>query len=514
METLTLQTSSTEVWWGGASHFGVRMPFGKEEFALDLRKDLGGNQGAPLLLSSHGRYVWADEPFRFAFSAGNTLSIAIRDRTALTIGTSHDLPTLCGAYHAAQHQFFPPSGKSPDRALFTKPQYNTWMELGLDVSQDSVLAYAQDIVGHGFPPGILLIDDGWQTYYGSFMFARDRFPDPRAMVHLLHEMGFVVMLWVCPFVSPDSRTFRDLAHNHMLLSESPEVPAIREWWNGYSGILDLTHGGVEPWLRTQMQRLMDEVLVDGFKFDGGDIAFYRTEDHAYHQATPHEQSRLWAQIALDYPLNECKSAWNLGGQALGQRLRDKPHTWNEEGLQALIPNGLAQGLLGYAYACPDMIGGGLDDDLKNSSFRVDQELFVRWTQCSALFPMMQFSMAPWRVLDPEALAMCLAMVHLHTEIAEEVGWSLVDIAATAGDPIMRHLAYLFPNQGYESIQDQFLLGNEILVAPVLQPRQRRRSVVFPLGRWHGDDGSEVQGPSVQDVPAPLARLPWYRLQQP
>jgi len=73
---------------------------------------------------------------------------------------------------------------------------------------------------------------------------------------------------------------------------------------------------------------------------------------------------------------------------------------------------------------------------------------------------------------------------------------------------------VFPDQGYEQIADQFLLGNEILVAPVLQPGRRSRSVVFPPGSWRGDDGSLVQGPTVQEVSAPLARLPWYRVQNP
>lgn len=50
--------------------------------------------------------------------------------------------------------------------------------------------------------------------------------------------------------------------------------------------------------------------------------------------------------------------------------------------------------MGYAFICPDMIGGGLQPEFADSRATIDQELFVRWAQCSALFPMMQFSLVP------------------------------------------------------------------------------------------------------------------------
>ena len=64
------------------------------------------------------------------------------------------------------------------------------------------------------------------------------------------------------------------------------------------------------------------------------------------------------------------------------------------------------------------------------------------------------------------------------------------------------------------IKDQFLLGDNILVAPVLEKGARTRSVVFPAGTWQGDEGSSVIGPCVRTINVPLARLPWYRLITP
>ena len=83
-------------------------------------------------------------------------------------------------------------------------------------------------------------------------------------------------------------------------------------------------------------------------------------------------------------------------------------------------------------------------------------------------------------------------------------------AARSGEPIVRHLEYMYPHQGYEQIKDQFMLSDDILVAPVLEKGARSRKIVFPAGTWKGDDGSVVTGPCIQQVDVPLERLPWYR----
>jgi alpha-glucosidase (family GH31 glycosyl hydrolase) len=72
------------------------------------------------------------------------------------------------------------------------------------------------------------------------------------------------------------------------------------------------------------------------------------------------------------------------------------------------------------------------------------------------------------------------------------------------------MAYVFPKGGYEKVNDQFMLGNDILVAPVLQKGAVVRKVLFPQGTWSGDDGSQVIGPCEAHVEAPLSRLPWFR----
>ena len=124
-------------------------------------------------------------------------------------------------------------------------------------------------------------------------------------------------------------------------------------------------------------------------------------------------------------------------------------------------------------------------------------------------PMMQFSVAPWRVLNQENLTICRNMADLHKKMGEEI-LEITLKSGQTGEPIVRHLAYMYPDMGYENTKNQFMLGEKILVAPVVEKNRYSRSITFPPGKWKGEDGSVVKGPARVNVNAPIDRLPWYR----
>jgi alpha-glucosidase (family GH31 glycosyl hydrolase) len=172
----------------------------------------------------------------------------------------------------------------------------------------------------------------------------------------------------------------------------------------------------------------------------------------------------------------------------------------------LIPDVAAQGLIGHPYGCPDMVGGGeLGGFLAGDP--LDAELFVRWAQCSVLFPMVQFSLAPWRVLDAEHLQAVTDAVELRQRLLPEI-LALVEHASRTGEPILRPLAY--HHAGYEQVRDEFLLGEDLLCAPVLEAGATTRNVTFPPGRWEAEDGTVVDGPVELGVPVGLGSIPWWR----
>jgi alpha-glucosidase len=503
---LILRLEPGEKWWGGASFSGPAMPYSTQPFAHDLLGNNLGNQTVPLLLSQHGRYVWCEDPFKFEFKEFNEFSLTVTPHFSQP-QTGKAGTTLKDAYLYASKTFFPPAGRTPDELMFLAPQYNTWIELIYNQNEADILKYAKGIRDHGFPPGVLMIDDNWQEDYGVWDFSARRFTHPKAMVDQLHRMGFKVMLWVSPFVSPDSAVYRELEEKHLFIQEKDKPrPAMIRWWNGVSAVLDLSNPEAVQWFKAQLQTLQDKYGVDGFKFDAGDDEFYLGDLVSQKPIHANAQSELYAQIGLAFPLNEYRACWKMGGQPLAQRLRDKSHTW--EDLQTLVPGIIAQGLMGYAFTCPDLIGGGDDASFKNLK-AVDQDLVARAAQCHALMPMMQFSMAPWRVLDARHLAICKNMAILHKTMGREI-LTLAQESSRTGEPIVRNMEYVFPGQGWEELKDQFMLGNNILVAPVLEKGAVKRFIQFPQGKWKGDDGSIVTGPGRVEVSAPLERLPWYR----
>lgn len=503
-----------EQWWGGLSHDAGKMPYTSQtRLARDMWGNNDENQAQPLLISSRGRYVWCNDPIKYTFNAGK-LIVSSRTGAVQHGQTGND---LASAYRYASKTFFPPNGQLPDPAMFALPQYNTWIELKYEQQEDKILEYARHIIDNGYPPGVLMIDDTWQTKYGTWEFSSGRFKDPKGMMAKLHSMGFKVMLWICPFVSPDSKNFRELARKGLLLVRNQhgkpvdwardlqDKAAVVHWWNGYSGVLDLTNPDAKKWFNDRLDYLVTEYGVDGFKFDAGDARYYADSVVSRNPATPNDHTKLFGEIGLRYPLNEYRASFRMAGTQLVQRLSDKDHSWGD--LQQLIPGILTQGLMGYAYTCPDMIGGGQWLAFVNES-RLDRELVVRSAQVHALMPMMQFSVAPWRILTQEQNAVCLKAAKLHQQFGPKLV-ALAKQSAQTGEPIVRSMLYNYPKADYGGLTDQFMLGTDVLVAPVVQKGARSRMVTFPIGTWVGDDGSLIVGPSLKTITVPLDRLPYF-----
>ncbi|HWK08088.1 MAG TPA: glycoside hydrolase family 31 protein [Puia sp.] len=498
-----------EKWWGGAVTEAQRMPF-ETGYSLDLKGDNRGNQAAPLLLSSAGRFIWSEQPFQFSFNKDSLILSGMID-SVIVGGTGH---TLADAYQEASSRCFPASGKMPDSLLIGRPQYNTWIELIYDQNQRDILKYAHAIIDNGFLPGVFMIDDNWFDSYGRFLFRKDRFPDAKEMISELHRLGFKVMVWVSPFISPDTEVFREAAAQRIILYDNKgkdslqwqfaREPALIHWWNGYSALLDFTNPAAVQWFNGKLRFMTEEYGVDGFKFDAGDTEFYPGNIVSYRKANANEHCALWGAFGLEYPLNEYRAMWKRGGEPLAERLRDKSHTF--EDLQKLIPHTTLAGLLGYPFVCPDMIGGG-DFGSFTGNRPIDQDLVVRSAQCQVLMPMMQFSVAPWRILDSVHLAAVKKAVALRAVFTPAI-LQLARQAAVTGIPIVRSLEYVFPHQGLENIQDEFMLGDDWLVAPVLTASSRRK-IIFPAGEWKDAEGNIFKGPGVREMDIPIDKLTYF-----
>ena len=514
-----IKIEENELFWGGSNLNGVKMPFDaetNEEFDL-LRN--APNETMPFLVSSKGRVIWSDDVFSFSVKNGEISAEGPCKIVVETLGC--DLPT---AFRAARKKYFPINGRKLNRDFFKTAQYNTWIECLYHPTQEHVLKYAQQIIDNGFEPGILMIDEGWHGRYGNWEFDKLSFPDPKKMVDQLHKMGFKVMLWIVPFVCPDGEFFANTLFSSN--EQQPPIPpekrvfirleqpdswktALFFWWNGFSAALNLKNEADRKFLGKQLEHLMNDYGIDGFKFDGGKSSSYKNCQNGkpLTDLTPTQLNQAWNEFGTSYEYHEFKDTTCGAKFASIQRLADRKHTWDGQGLSSIIPDSIAQGLIGHPFICPDMVGGGDWVDFKPGK-EIDQELFVRWAQCSALFPMMQYSKGPWTCLDEKHCKLVIEAGKLHKSLCEEI-IDMVSRAENSGEPILRNLEYNYPNMGYGKINDEFMLEDKILAAPVIKKGATKRKVILPPGEWISDENKVYAG-GEYEMDCPLERLIWFR----
>ncbi len=523
-----------ERWWGGKIKGAEKMPFDEStELTIDLADGRGTTASAPFFLSDKGRFIWSEKGFALTFNKG-VIEITAEAEVIL----DEEESTLRGAFLRAKKLYFPYKGEiHTAREFYSLPQFNTWMELIKNQTQDNILAYATALIENGYKPGLLMIDDGWQKEHGTWRFDAEKFYDPKGMIEKLHAMGFKVMLWVSPYVSLSSDDYLSLAtkrgiegdDDHLVRLKDGRV-AIHKWWNGYCAMLNFNLEGDCEYMQKQLDTLVNEFGVDGFKFDGGDYTWHPVNEVDYYADreskgesvdymeygwrpmeaklnTVDELNLAWIKFGMRYPLHEYKNTWKVGHLPVIERLYDKAHRWEGEGLDCLIPHGIFFGLIGNPFVCPDMVGGGVWTAFVYG--KADEELFVRSAQCSALFPMIQFSAAPWRILSKEYADLCLDAAKIHESARDRIV-KCVEEAEKTGEPILRNMEYQYPHCGYHGIKDQFMLGDDLLVAPVVEKGATTRKVVFPEGKWKDTtDGVVYEGGRVIEVPAPIDKLPYF-----
>lgn len=186
---------------------------------------------------------------------------------------------------------------------------------------------------------------------------------------------------------------------------------------------------------------------------------------------------------------------------------DKDSNWTyENGIKTLIPVSLLFGILNRPFILPDIVGGNAYHDSKP-----DPELFLRWTQANIYLPSMQFSIAPWDFDDDE----CIEIVRRSIELRENYSSVMTEIARKStfdGTPIVRPLWWIGDESEDALIcDDQFLFGDDILVAPVLEPGVNGRQVYLPLGYcWYSVlDSKTYEGGLKIFQNAAISELPYY-----
>jgi len=448
--------------------------------------------------------------------------------------------------------------RTPPLELMAAPIWTTWARYKDQIDQETILGFADEIIAHQYPYHVLEIDDRWQTEYGDLEFDPLRFPDPMGMITKLKNLGFKITLWVMPFFHPFSRSGQEAADRGYVVKTAEGEPYRVRWWQGTGYLLDVTNPDALAWQRDRLDKFKQTYNLDGYKFDAGEAKFVPRDGVFFESLDTRNDYTLryinW--IAENYRFCEVRSGWKNQSCPVFFRLWDIWSTWgHDNGLRSIIPSTLSLSLAGYPFVFPDMIGGNayfhfpsnrvitwfvqrilvpmLERKLKKNSPHPDEEalglsdvpsfleksvffgyptpeLIIRWAQANLFMQVMQFSLAPWE-FGEECGRICRQYANLHIEFAP-LFEKLAREAVETGEPIIRPVFWLAPNDERALIcQDEFLVGDEVLVAPVLFPGQRSREIYFPPGSWRDHwSGKVIQGPCIlDDYPAPLDTLPFF-----
>lgn len=374
----------------------------------------------------------------------------------------------------------------PDKEMIKYPVWSTWARYKREINATVITDFAGQIEERGFNRSYLEIDDRWESCYGEFEFDTRRFPEPGQFIQNLNTKGFRVTLWVHPFVSTVCKAYSEARSRNYLVKNTDRDWDRTVWWNGIAGLVDFTNRNATSWWNEKIKDLVDNYAIDGFKFDAGETSYMPGSPEVGHLDSP---TRLQPNI---YTSRYVENAASLVRMELltvfrvmyrNQRLpvflqmSDKESSWGyENGLKSLIPTLLALNIVGYSFVMSNMIGGN------GYGNKPSKELFIRWLQASTFMPCLQFSYTPWDY-DEETLKIAKKFTSLHAEYADLI----VDLAEQKimnGTPINLPIWWLNPSDIMTfGIDSEYLLGENLLVAPILEEGATSRDIYLPVGTW-------------------------------
>jgi alpha-glucosidase (family GH31 glycosyl hydrolase) len=389
-----------------------------------------------------------------------------------------------------------PAKSDATDAEYAKPLWNSWGQFYTSVSQDSALAWAKGLHDAGIPAQAIEVDDGWMSHYGDFSF-NSKFPDPKGLSDQIHAMGYKFGLWETLWINNDASDFSFAAqHGYLLKSKTdPSQPCMVTWWNGTAGIVDLGNPDARAWYVAQLHNLQQTYGVDGFKFD---TRFFDESCAPYPNYTPLDYLTLGAQMTdqFDQQGAGVRISWT-GSQKYGfvTRQVDKGTSWTS--LQAAVAQNLAISTIGYPFVETDMIGGSLGQPPPT------KQVLIRWAQAASFMPLMYSAASPLGVSSPagtqqydqQTVDLYRAAATTHGRLFPYLN-KQVARAVQTDEPIMKPLFFNNPDdQSTYTINDEWLLGDSLLVAPMLTD-EPSRTVHVPAGNWYDvTRHREVTGPT-------------------
>ena len=396
--------------------------------------------------------------------------------------------------------------------------------------QERVLEIAEEFRARDLPCDVIHLDIHYLDDYRCFTWDSDRFPDPPGMIDQLHGMGFKALSMIDPGikVDPGYRVYEEGIEREAFITYPSGVPFSGPVWPGPCHFPDFSRPATREWWGDLYDPLLRDG-IDAFWNDMNEIALITdVTGTSVPGIVKHDREGLTAthdQIHNVYGMLMARASYEglrrhqpekraviltRSGWAGVQRYAmhwtgDNESTWDH--LRLSLQMVLTLGLSGVAMTGPD-VGGFTGNP--------SPELYARWMQLGAMLPFFRVHSAinspdqePW-AFGPEVEAISARYLNLRYRLLPYL-YTAVWQATQTGLPIARPLSLMYPDdeQTY-SLDDQFILGDSLLIAPIFSHGGRSRDVYLPAGDWYDfRHGRRYTGNQTIHIDAPLDEMPIF-----
>ncbi len=523
-----------------SSYYGLGERFNTLDHAHTIVKnsslDNGGPKGSstyqaiPFFMSLKGYGLWldtyAEATFDLNVSSREFINISVpADRLRIVLFAGPSFPRILDSFTAlAGRQKLPP--------YWT---FAPWMGRDYHRNQKDVNEDVEKTRSLGLPASIILIDSPWATNYNTYKFNPKQFDDADAMIKHIHDEGYKLVLWHTSWINsktdvPKEKGFADkipaaAAENYAEAAEkgyfvknADGTPYVGQWWKGTGSLIDFTNPAATKWWKGQVRQVIKQG-VDGFKDDDaegnflGDVVFADKTDQRLMRT---KYAVLYNQAMEDLIQTDLKGNGVLFTRSASVGNQNFPFLWGgdnesnfspENGLPTVVTAGLGAGLSGESLWTAD-----LGAYLKKERTDEDAQLFMRWTEYSAMSPTMEIlnnlNLQPWDYGD-QALSVYRKYAKLHMSLFP-YRYAAAQESAKTGMPMMRALVlnYQDDQQAREAMAE-YLFGPDLLVAPIVD-QGTQRVVYIPQGEWLNYwTGQPVTGSKATVADAAVDVLPLY-----
>ena len=406
-------------------------------------------------------------------------------------------------------------------------------------TQEELMGIAREYKKRGLPISVIVIDYFHWPHQGDWRFDPEFWPDPEGMVKELKEMGIELMISVWPTVESDSENYREmLEKGYLVASETGN----RMTQLGNACFADMTNPEAREYVWEKIRDnyykygikvfWLDEAEPELTAYDYSNFRYHRGADLEIGNLYPREYARMayegMEKEGQENILNLLRCAW-AGSQKYGTLVWSGDIDSSFRSLRSQFAAGLNMGIAGIPWWTTD-IGGFHGGDIHDPAFK---ECLTRWFQFGAFSPVFRLhgDREPHKkpltgvgggampsgaenevwTYGEEVYEICKKYMFLREKMRPYI-LEVMKEAHEKGAPAMRTLFWNFPEDAKSwEVSDEFCLGSDILVAPVLYEEQRSRQVYLPAGvNWRDlNSGNILEGGKTYTVEAPIDTIPVF-----